>query len=67
VNCALAEACLSSRKSEFLDLFGKAVAQFKGDSAESEFVCGDVRVSFSAMEASRKVESVMRTALEFKI
>lgn len=56
----------TSETSEFLECFGKPMAPFKADGVESEIVFGDVKVSFSSMEASRRGESVMLTALEFK-
>jgi DNA-binding response OmpR family regulator len=52
--------------SKFLELFGKAVTQFKGTGSEGDLVFGDVKVSFSCMEASRKGEPVELTSLEFK-
>src|SRR5258708_23145427 len=42
------------------------MTQVKAKSAESAFVFGDVTVSFSCMEASRKGELVKLRALEFK-
>ncbi len=49
-----------------VEFFSKATPPPKTKSAESDFVFGDVKVSFSSMEASRKGEPVMLTALEFK-
>ena len=46
-------------------LLDQAVEQLKMPSA-TDFVFGDVKVSFSSMEASRKGKPVMITALEFK-
>jgi DNA-binding response OmpR family regulator len=51
---------------QLLKLSGKAMTQSKANSAESELVLGDVNVSFSSMEASRKGEPVKLTALEFE-
>jgi DNA-binding response OmpR family regulator len=56
----------SSDVTKLLGVVGKTVQQFKTTSAESIFAFGDVTVSFSAMEALRKGEPVMLTALEFK-
>jgi hypothetical protein len=46
--------------------FSKTMAQPKVGSAESDLVFGDVKVSFSSMEASRQGKPVTLTALEFK-
>jgi DNA-binding winged helix-turn-helix (wHTH) protein len=51
---------------KLLELFGKAMKQSKARSDDGDFAFGDVKVSFSSMEASRKGEPVMLTALEFK-
>jgi hypothetical protein len=52
--------------SKFLELFGKAVTQFKGTGSEGDLVFGEVKVSFSSMEASRRGMPVALTSLEFK-
>ena len=52
--------------SKLVEFFSKATPAPKTKSAESDFVFGGVKVSFSSMEASRKGEPVMLTALEFK-
>jgi DNA-binding response OmpR family regulator len=52
--------------SRLVEFFSKATPPPKTKNAESEFVFGGVKVSFSSMEASRKGEPVMLTALEFK-
>jgi DNA-binding winged helix-turn-helix (wHTH) protein len=52
--------------SNLVEFFSKATPPPKTKSAESDFVFGGVKVSFSSMEASRKGEPVMLTALEFK-
>jgi DNA-binding response OmpR family regulator len=41
--------------------------RFKITSAESKFAFGDVTINFSAMEALRKGEPVVLTAMEFKM
>jgi hypothetical protein len=56
----------NSGTSTFLNLFGKAMAEFKGNCTEGDLVFGDVKVSFSSLEASRKDEPVVLTSLEFK-
>ena len=56
----------TSGTSRLFELFGKAVTQSKAKSIESDFGFGDVKVSFSSMEASRRGEPVKLTALEFK-
>jgi DNA-binding response OmpR family regulator len=56
----------TSATSKVLKFFFKAMTQFKAKSAESECAFGDVKVSFSSMEASRKDKPVVLTALEFK-
>jgi len=56
----------TSDATKLLGVVGKAVEQFKTTSTESTFAFGDVTISFSAMEALRKREPVMLTALEFK-
>jgi DNA-binding response OmpR family regulator len=62
-NNSLLETTATSKLVEF---FSKAMTPSKARSAESDFVFGGVKVSFSSMEASRKGEPVMLTALEFK-
>ena len=52
--------------SRLVEFFSKTVTQFKTKSSESDFVFGDIKVSFSSMEACRKGEAVTLTALEFK-
>ncbi len=59
----------SSERSETTDLLGvlgKAVERFKGPSGESTVAFGDVTINFTAMEALRKGEPVVLTAMEFK-
>jgi DNA-binding response OmpR family regulator len=56
----------TSGTSKLVELFGKAMTQSPVNTAESHFAFGDVKVNFSSMEASRKGEPVMLTALEFK-
>lgn len=59
----------SSERSETTDLLGvlgKAVERFKGPSGESTVAFGDVTINFPAMEALRKGEPVVLTAMEFK-
>jgi hypothetical protein len=55
-----------SRTPEFFELIGKGATPSRANGDESEFVFGDVKVSFSSMEASRKGEPVKLTRLEFK-
>jgi hypothetical protein len=52
--------------SNLVEFFSKAAPPPKTKSAESDFVFGGVKVSFSSMEASREGEPVMLTVLEFK-
>jgi DNA-binding winged helix-turn-helix (wHTH) protein len=52
--------------SKLLELFNKSIPKSKAKSEECDIVFGDVKVSFSSMEASRKGEPVTLTALEFK-
>jgi hypothetical protein len=59
----LGEKLATSKLAEF---FHKTIAQPKVRSAESDLVFGDVKISFSSMEASRQGIPVMLTALEFK-
>jgi len=56
----------TSGTSKLLEFFGKAMTPYKAKVTESDVVFGDVKVSFSSMEAFRKGEPVMLTALEFK-
>jgi DNA-binding response OmpR family regulator len=56
----------TSGTSKLVELFGKAMTQSPVNTAESHIAFGDVKVNFSSMEASRKGEPVMLTALEFK-
>jgi DNA-binding response OmpR family regulator len=60
----------SSKGSETTDLLGvlgKAVERFKSTSVGSTVAFGDVTVNFSTMEALRKSEPVVLTAMEFKM
>jgi DNA-binding response OmpR family regulator len=52
--------------SKLVEFFSKAPPPAKTKSTESDIVFGGVKVSFASMEASRKGEPVMLTALEFK-
>jgi two-component system, OmpR family, alkaline phosphatase synthesis response regulator PhoP len=52
--------------SKLVEFFSKATPPAKTKSTESDIVFGGVKVSFASMEASRKGEPVMLTALEFK-
>jgi hypothetical protein len=52
--------------SKLVEFFSKAATPAKIKSTESDFVFGGVKVNFTSMEASRKGEPVMLTALEFK-
>lgn len=52
--------------SKLVEFFSKATTSSKGESGESDFAFGDVKVSFSSMEACRNGEQVTLTALEFK-
>jgi DNA-binding winged helix-turn-helix (wHTH) protein len=56
----------SSATSKILEFLSNAMTQSTARSAENDFVFGDVKVSFSSMEASRQGKPVMLTALEFK-
>lgn len=56
----------TSRTSKLVELFEKAMTQSPVNTAESHLAFGDVKVNFASMEASRKGEPVMLTALEFK-
>jgi Transcriptional regulatory protein, C terminal len=53
--------------SKLLEFFNKATIQSWPRSAESIVVLGDVTVNFSTMEADRRGEPLILTALEFKI
>src|SRR5277367_4964454 len=53
-------------KSKLLEVFGKRMAQPRTKHVESDVEFGYVNVSFSSMKVSRKGESVVLTALEFK-
>jgi DNA-binding response OmpR family regulator len=55
-----------SAASAIFELFGKVVKPPRSKSAESDLAFGDVRVNFSSMEATRKDQPVMLTAMEFK-
>jgi len=55
-----------SRTLELFELIGKGAKPSKANGDESELMFGDVKVSFSSMEASRKGEPVKLTRLEFK-
>jgi len=54
----------TSESTQLRELFGQAVDRF--NTAESEFVFGDVVVNFSSAEVCRKGQPVVLTALEFK-
>ena len=54
----------TSETAERFELIGSTPSRAKRE--ESEFAFGDVKVSFSSMEASRKGEPVKLTRLEFK-
>jgi hypothetical protein len=56
----------TTETAKLLEFFGNTMTQVKVKSAESGFVFGDVKVSFTSMEASRQGEPVMLTTLEFK-
>lgn len=56
----------STATSKLIEFFSKATPPSKTESTEGDFVFGGVKVSFASMEASRKGEPVMLTALEFK-
>ena len=55
-----------SKMTKLLGVLGKAVERFKSTSGGSTVVFGDVTVNFSTMEALRKGEPVVLTAMEFK-
>jgi DNA-binding response OmpR family regulator len=66
-NTSLAK--LSSEGSEtkkLLGVLGKAVKRLNSATAGSTFAFGDVTINFSAMEAFRKGQPVVLTAMEFK-
>jgi DNA-binding response OmpR family regulator len=50
-----------------LGVFGKALERSETASAESMFAFGDVTISLSAMEAFRKGQLVVLTAMEFNM
>ena len=56
----------STATSKLIEFFSKPTPPSKAESTENDFVFGGVKVSFASMEASRKGEAVMLTALEFK-
>ena len=56
----------STATSKLIEFFSKGTPPLKAESTESDVVFGGVKVSFASMEASRKGEPVMLTALEFK-
>jgi DNA-binding response OmpR family regulator len=59
----------SSERSDTTDLLGvlrKAVERFKSPSGGNTVAFGDVTINFPAMEALRKGEPVVLTAMEFK-
>src|SRR6202042_1954647 len=51
---------------KLLQLLTKPLDQLETRRVEKDLAFGDVKVSFSSMEASRKGESVILTGLEFK-
>jgi len=55
-----------SKTTELLGVLGKAVERFKSTSVGRTVTFGDVTVNFSTMEALRKGEPVVLTAMEFK-
>jgi DNA-binding response OmpR family regulator len=57
---------VETSKISVLDLMEKRAMPCNGKGDESQLVFGDVRVSFSSMEASRKGEPVKLTRMEFK-
>jgi len=54
----------TSESNKLLELFGQTVDRF--NTADSEFVFGDMIVNFSSVEVCRKGQPVALTALEFK-
>jgi DNA-binding response OmpR family regulator len=57
---------VETSRTSVLDLIEKRAISPNANGDESELVFGDVKVSFSSMEASRKGEPVNLTRLEFK-
>jgi len=57
---------VETSRTSVLDLIEKRSIPSNANGDESELVFGDVKVSFSSMEASRKGEPVKLTRLEFK-
>jgi DNA-binding response OmpR family regulator len=57
---------VETSRASVLDLIEKRAIPANANGDESELVFGDVRVSFSSMDASRKGEPVKLTRLEFK-
>jgi hypothetical protein len=57
---------VETSRTSVLDLIEKRSIPSNASGDESELVFGDVKVSFSSMEASRKGEPVKLTRLEFK-
>jgi DNA-binding winged helix-turn-helix (wHTH) protein len=55
-----------SAASAIFELFGKVVEPPRLKNFESNLVFGDVKVNFSSLEATRKGQPVMLTAMEFK-
>jgi DNA-binding response OmpR family regulator len=55
-----------SATTDLLGVLGKAVERFKSTSAGRTVAFGDVTVNFSTMEALRKGQPVVLTAMEFK-
>jgi DNA-binding winged helix-turn-helix (wHTH) protein len=62
-NNSLAEI---SPASAIFELFGKVAKPPRSKSTESDLAFGDVKVSFSSMEATRTGQPVKLTAMEFK-
>jgi len=56
----------TSATSAIFELFEKAVKPHRFMSPDSDLVFGDVKVNFSSMEATRRGQPVMLTAMEFK-
>jgi DNA-binding response OmpR family regulator len=57
---------VETSRTSVLDLIEKPAIPSTANGDESELVFGDVRVSYSSMDASRKGEPVKLTRLEFK-
>jgi DNA-binding response OmpR family regulator len=57
---------VKTSRTSVLDLIEKCAIPSNATGDESELVFGDVKVSFSSMEASRKGKPVKLTRLEFK-